>query len=174
MCVFSLCITLCVFLLWRRCVHLLSMCESHYSLCDYFIFVFLQILCHDEGVVDNYLDSLLQASDGVSQPCSPLWVPSPSDSGISDDTPSDHLNSPPPPASPLFDTVFLPRHPHLLPQHLQQQDASVTNTEPDISIDLGETALFKQLLTIKKTLCYLKLELKNKTARSKATFHDFV
>ncbi len=141
----------CVFMLWRKCVHLSLLFESHYSLFDYFLFVFLQILCHDEGVVDNFLDSLLQASDGVSQPCSPLWVSSPSDSGISDDTPSDHLDSPPPPpTSPLFDTVFLPQHPHLLPPHLQQQDAPVTNTEPDISIDLGENALFKPLLTIKK------------------------
>lgn len=114
--------------------------------CDYFLFVFLQILCHGEGVADNFLDSLLQASDGVSQPCSPLWVPSPSDSGISDDTPSDHPDSPPPSTSPLFNSIYLPQHPHLLPQHLQQQDAPVANTEPDISIDLGEISLFKQLL----------------------------
>ncbi len=147
-------------MLWRKCVHLSLLFESHYSLFDYFLFVFLQILCPDEGVVDNFLDSLLQASDGVSQPCSPLWVSSPSDSGISDDTPSDHLDSPPlPPTSPLFDTVFLPQHPHLLPPHLQQQDAPVTNTEPDISIDLGENALFKPLLTI-KTLCYLNWKIK--------------
>ncbi|XP_016421989.1 cyclic AMP-responsive element-binding protein 3-like protein 3-A [Sinocyclocheilus rhinocerous] len=106
------------------------------------------ILCHGEGVVDNFLDSLLQASDGVSQPCSPLWVLSPSDSGISDDPHSDHLDSPPPPASPLFDTVFLPQHPHLLPQHLQQQDAPVTNTEPDTSIDQDwEACLFSEGLT---------------------------
>uniref|UniRef100_A0A673KDD1 cAMP responsive element binding protein 3-like 3b n=1 Tax=Sinocyclocheilus rhinocerous TaxID=307959 RepID=A0A673KDD1_9TELE len=87
--------------------------ESHYSLCDYFLFVFLQILCHGEGVVDNFLDSLLQASDGVSQPCSPLWVLSPSDSGISDDPHSDHLDSPPPPASPLFDTQLWSHVPSL-------------------------------------------------------------
>ncbi|XP_016396205.1 cyclic AMP-responsive element-binding protein 3-like protein 3-A isoform X3 [Sinocyclocheilus rhinocerous] len=108
------------------------------------------ILCHgEEGVVDNFLDSLLQGSDGVSQPCSPLWVPSPSDSGISDDTPSDHLDSPPPSASPLFNSIFLPQHPHLLPQHLQQQDAPVANTEPDISIDLEdwEACLFSDGLT---------------------------
>uniref|UniRef100_A0A9J8A890 cAMP responsive element binding protein 3-like 3b n=1 Tax=Cyprinus carpio carpio TaxID=630221 RepID=A0A9J8A890_CYPCA len=107
------------------------------------------ILCHGEGVVDNFLDSLLQASDGVSHSCSPLWVPSPSDSGISDDTPSDHLESPPLPTSPLFDTVFLPQHPHLLPQHLQQRDALVLNTEPDISIDLAdwEACLFSEGLT---------------------------
>ncbi|KAK2900444.1 hypothetical protein QQF64_015641 [Cirrhinus molitorella] len=104
------------------------------------------ILCHGEGVVDNFLDSLLQASDGVSQPCSPLWVPSPSDSGISDDTPSDHMDSPPPSASPLFDSIFLPQHPHLLPQ---QRDAPVINTEPDISIDLAdwEACLFSNGLT---------------------------
>ncbi|XP_052403432.1 cyclic AMP-responsive element-binding protein 3-like protein 3-A isoform X2 [Carassius gibelio] len=106
------------------------------------------ILCHGEGVVDNFLDSLLQASDGVPQSCSPPWVPSPSDSGISDDTPSDHLDSPPPPTSPLFDTVFLPQHPHLLPQHLHQRDTPVTNTEPDISIDLDwEACLFSEGLT---------------------------
>ncbi|XP_026107344.1 cyclic AMP-responsive element-binding protein 3-like protein 3-A isoform X2 [Carassius auratus] len=106
------------------------------------------ILCHGEGVVDNFLDSLLQASDGVPQSCSPPWVPSPSDSGISDDTPSDHLDSPPAPTSPLFDTVFLPQHPHLLPQHLHQRDTPVTNTEPDISIDLDwEACLFSEGLT---------------------------
>ncbi|XP_043089456.1 cyclic AMP-responsive element-binding protein 3-like protein 3-A isoform X2 [Puntigrus tetrazona] len=101
-----------------------------------------RILCHGEGAVDNFLDSLLQASDGVSQPCSPLWVPSPSDSGISDDTPSDHLDSPP------FDTVFLPQLPHLLPQHLQQKNAPAACTEPDISIDLDwEACLFSEGLT---------------------------
>ncbi|XP_073705093.1 cyclic AMP-responsive element-binding protein 3-like protein 3-A isoform X2 [Garra rufa] len=106
------------------------------------------ILCHGEGVVDNFLDSLLQASDGVSQPRSPLWVPSPSDSGISDDTPSDHLDSPPPPASPLFNSIFLPQYPHLLPQHPQQRDMPVANTEPDISIDLDwEACLFSDALT---------------------------
>ncbi|XP_042609912.1 cyclic AMP-responsive element-binding protein 3-like protein 3-A [Cyprinus carpio] len=66
------------------------------------------ILCHGEGVVDNFLDSLLQASDDVSQPCSPLWVPSPSDSGISDDTPSDHPDSPPPVHQPAFQLHLSP------------------------------------------------------------------
>ncbi|XP_056127618.1 cyclic AMP-responsive element-binding protein 3-like protein 3-B isoform X2 [Rhinichthys klamathensis goyatoka] len=95
--------------------------------------------CHAEGVVDSFLDSLL------SEPCSPLWVPSPCDSGISDDTPSDHLDSPPPPpTSPLFDSIFLPQHPHLLPQPA----AHGTNTEPDISIDLDwESCLFTDGLT---------------------------
>ncbi|XP_039531675.1 cyclic AMP-responsive element-binding protein 3-like protein 3-A isoform X2 [Pimephales promelas] len=95
--------------------------------------------CHGEGGVDDFLDSLL------SEPCSPLWVPSPCDSGISDDTPSDHLDSPPPPpTSPLFDSIFLPPHPHLLPQ----PSAHGTNTEPDISIDLDwESSLFTDGLT---------------------------
>ncbi|XP_077078287.1 cyclic AMP-responsive element-binding protein 3-like protein 3-A isoform X2 [Siphateles boraxobius] len=95
--------------------------------------------CHDEGVVDSFLDSLM------SEPCSPLWVSSPCDSGISDDTPSDHLDSPPPPpTSPLFDPIFLPQHPHLLPQPA----AHATNTEPDISIDLDwEACLFTDGLT---------------------------
>ncbi|XP_051769086.1 cyclic AMP-responsive element-binding protein 3-like protein 3-B isoform X1 [Ctenopharyngodon idella] len=107
------------------------------------------ILSHSEGVVDNFLDSLLQPSDSImSKPCSPLWVPSPCDSGISDD-PSDHLDSSPPPTSPLFDSIFLPQHPHLLPQRLQQQAAHATNVEPDISIDLAdwEACLFSDGLT---------------------------
>ncbi len=145
---FSLCITaVYVCFCYNAGVCIYHCCLNHISLFDYFLFVFLQILCHDEGVVDNFLDSLLQASDGVSQPCSPLWVPSPSDSGISDDTPSDHLDSPPlplPPTSPLFDTVFLPQ---LLIFFLSIfSSRTVTNTEPDISIDLGENALFKPLL----------------------------
>lgn len=99
-----------------------------YSLC--FVSASLQSQSQGEGVVDSFLDSLL------SEPCSPLWVPSPCDSGISDDTPSDHLDSPPPPpTSPLFDSILLPQHPHLLPQ----PTARAANTEPDISIDLGES-----------------------------------
>ncbi|XP_065118058.1 cyclic AMP-responsive element-binding protein 3-like protein 3-A [Paramisgurnus dabryanus] len=95
------------------------------------------ILSHDEGVVDNFLDSLLQASDGVLNPCSPLWVSSPCDSGISDDTPSDHLDSPLPP-----DSIVLPHqpylHPHHLHQHGEEQRTPGTNHKSDISIDLAD------------------------------------
>lgn len=105
-------------------------------------------LSHGEGAVDNFLDSLLQASDGVSNPCSPPWVPSPCDSGISDDTPSDHLDSPPPPVP-----VILPHPAYLHPHHPQQQrdepSGPAGNTEPDFSIDLGdwEACLFTAGMT---------------------------
>lgn len=86
------------------------------------------IACH-EGVMDDFLDSLLD----MSKPCSPC------DSGISDDSPSECLDSPPPSASSAFSSVFL----H---QPLPQQD---TNTEPDFSIDLAdwEACLFSDSLT---------------------------
>ncbi|XP_051557744.1 cyclic AMP-responsive element-binding protein 3-like protein 3-B [Myxocyprinus asiaticus] len=109
--------------------------------------------CHGEGVVENFLDSLLRTSVCVSNPCSPLWVPSPCDSGISDDTPSDHQDSPQPPDSPLFDSIFLPHYPHLhpqaLPQQMGEQGAPAANTKPDFSIDMAEweACLFSDGLT---------------------------
>ncbi|XP_062375069.1 cyclic AMP-responsive element-binding protein 3-like protein 3-A [Sardina pilchardus] len=113
------------------------------------------------GGVEDFLDSLLdECVSGPSSSSSPLWAPSPSDSGISDDPQSDQLDSPPPPlppASPCFDQLYFPptlalphppHHPHQnhhLPplQHPQQQLQSLVTgmlldaTEPDISIDLG-------------------------------------
>ncbi|KAI7809306.1 cyclic AMP-responsive element-binding protein 3-like protein 3-B [Triplophysa rosa] len=103
-------------------------------------------LSHGEGAVGNFLDSLLHASDGVSNPCSPLWVPSPCDSGISDDTPSDHLDSPLPP-----NHVILPHQAYLHPPHQQREEPSAPagNMETDFSIDLGdwEACLFPAGLT---------------------------
>ncbi|XP_056133748.1 cyclic AMP-responsive element-binding protein 3-like protein 3-B [Lampris incognitus] len=46
----------------------------------------------------DFLNALLRGSDSVSG--SPLWSPSPSDSGISEDPPSDQLDSPQRPESP--------------------------------------------------------------------------
>ncbi|XP_015251517.1 PREDICTED: cyclic AMP-responsive element-binding protein 3-like protein 3-A [Cyprinodon variegatus] len=47
---------------------------------------------------DDFLNALLSGSDSVS--ASPLWSPSPSDSGISEDPPSDQMDSPQRPESP--------------------------------------------------------------------------
>lgn len=51
-----------------------------------------------EQAEDDFLNALLSGSDSVS--ASPLWSPSPSDSGISDDPPSDQMDSPERPESP--------------------------------------------------------------------------
>uniref|UniRef100_A0A8C9YUM1 cAMP responsive element binding protein 3-like 3a n=1 Tax=Sander lucioperca TaxID=283035 RepID=A0A8C9YUM1_SANLU len=47
-----------------------------------------------EQADDDFLNALLSGSDSVSG--SPLWSPSPSDSGISEDPPSDQMDSPQP------------------------------------------------------------------------------
>uniref|UniRef100_A0A1A8EYK1 cAMP responsive element binding protein 3-like 3 n=2 Tax=Nothobranchius korthausae TaxID=1143690 RepID=A0A1A8EYK1_9TELE len=59
-----------------------------------------------EQAGDEFLNALLSGGDSVS--ASPLWSPSPSDSGISDGTPSDQMDSPQrpesPPDTPCFST----------------------------------------------------------------------
>ncbi|XP_036410846.1 cyclic AMP-responsive element-binding protein 3-like protein 3-A [Megalops cyprinoides] len=77
---------------------------------------------------EDFLDTLLSGSDSVSVSGSPLWAPSPSDSGISEDPHSDQMDSPPPPDSPPFEPRYL--HPSQRPM------ASPDTAEPDISIDL--------------------------------------
>ncbi|KAK7137043.1 hypothetical protein R3I93_017191 [Phoxinus phoxinus] len=47
---------------------------------------------------EDFLNALIGGCDSVSE--SPVWSPSPSDSGISEDPHSDHIDSPPPTASP--------------------------------------------------------------------------
>lgn len=47
---------------------------------------------------EDFFNALLGGYDSVSG--SPVWSPSPSDSGISEDPHSDHIDSPPPTASP--------------------------------------------------------------------------
>ncbi|XP_023144859.1 cyclic AMP-responsive element-binding protein 3-like protein 3-A isoform X1 [Amphiprion ocellaris] len=60
-----------------------------------------QILQVDEQGDDYFLNALLSGSESVS--ASPLWSPSPSDSGISEDPPSDQMDSPGRPESPPGD-----------------------------------------------------------------------
>ncbi|KAJ8274088.1 hypothetical protein COCON_G00087130 [Conger conger] len=88
---------------------------------------------------DDFLDSLLSSSDPASAPHSPLWSPSPSDSGISEDPPSDQLDSPRPPDSPPAQPRGFPPHPH---PSCRGRDRE----EPDVSIDLEgwETGFFME------------------------------
>ncbi|XP_039983830.1 cyclic AMP-responsive element-binding protein 3-like protein 3-A isoform X2 [Xiphias gladius] len=59
---------------------------------------------------DDFLNALLSGSDSVSG--SPLWSPSPSDSGISEDPPSDQMDSPQRPESPPGDAQYFSKRPH--------------------------------------------------------------
>lgn len=59
---------------------------------------------------EEFLNALLGGYDSVSG--SPVWSPSPSDSGISEDPHSDHIDSPPPTASP-------PLEPHIVVSQAQ-------------------------------------------------------
>lgn len=59
---------------------------------------------------EDFLNTLLSVSDSVSG--SPLWSPSPSDSGISEDPHSDQMDSPKRPESPPTEPHFLPPQPH--------------------------------------------------------------
>nr|XP_019936169.1 PREDICTED: cyclic AMP-responsive element-binding protein 3-like protein 3-A [Paralichthys olivaceus] len=58
---------------------------------------------------DDFLNALLSGNDSVSG--SPLWSPSPSDSGISEDPPSDQMDSPQRPESPHRKTLFFSKTP---------------------------------------------------------------
>lgn len=61
-----------------------------------------------EQAENDFLNALLTGSDRVSD--SPLWSPAPSDSGISEDPPSDQMDSPQRPESPPGDVeYFAPR-----------------------------------------------------------------
>ncbi|KAF4097703.1 cyclic AMP-responsive element-binding protein 3-like protein 3-A isoform X2 [Onychostoma macrolepis] len=59
---------------------------------------------------EEFFNALLGGYDSVSG--SPVWSPSPSDSGISEDPHSDHIDSPPPTASP-------PLEPHIVVSQAQ-------------------------------------------------------
>ncbi|KAJ8278856.1 hypothetical protein COCON_G00059220 [Conger conger] len=76
----------------------------------------------------NFLNALLSGSDSVSE--SPLWSPSPSDSGISEDPHSDQMDSPPPPDSP-------PLEPHCL-RALANTKSALGAAEPGCSANLAE------------------------------------
>uniref|UniRef100_A0AAY5KF94 BZIP domain-containing protein n=1 Tax=Esox lucius TaxID=8010 RepID=A0AAY5KF94_ESOLU len=58
---------------------------------------------------EDFLNALLSGSDSVSG--SPQWSPSPSDSGISEDPPSDQMDSPQHPDSPSAEPHFIPPQP---------------------------------------------------------------
>ncbi|XP_070688099.1 cyclic AMP-responsive element-binding protein 3-like protein 3-A [Pempheris klunzingeri] len=62
-----------------------------------------------EQADDNFLSVLLSGGDSVSG--SPLWSPSPSDSGISEDPPSDQMDSPQRSESPPGDAQFFGMRP---------------------------------------------------------------
>lgn len=146
--------------LWKQSLG--SLWESDLLLCICYVpvlcvHVFLQLLSHSDDGADHFLDSLLNACESVSGSSSPLWVPSPSDSGISDDPLSDHLDSPPPPANLLFDSFFISQHHHPLPvfpppQSQQQQYSgwASSSSERDISIDVGKKPWFNKPFKVVK------------------------
>ncbi|KAJ4942992.1 hypothetical protein JOQ06_005504 [Pogonophryne albipinna] len=68
-----------------------------------------QMLQPAEQADDDFLNALLSGSDSVSG--SPVWSPSQSDSGISEDPPSDQMDSPQRPESPPGDTQFFASRP---------------------------------------------------------------
>ncbi|KAM9357569.1 cyclic AMP-responsive element-binding protein 3-like protein 3-A [Symphorus nematophorus] len=77
-----------------------------------------------EQADSDFLNALLTGSDSVSG--SPLWSPSPSDSGISEDPPSDQMDSPQRPESPPGDAQYFATGP--------QTKAAL---EANVSIDLN-------------------------------------
>ncbi|XP_056149501.1 cyclic AMP-responsive element-binding protein 3-like protein 3-A [Lampris incognitus] len=90
------------------------------------------------GGADDFLDNLLGGSDSSSVPASPLWSPSASDSGLSEDPLSDHPVSPHPPPSSPFPAFHCRSHPQTYPTagHAAGEPA-LSDMAPDISIDLG-------------------------------------
>ncbi|XP_034738286.1 cyclic AMP-responsive element-binding protein 3-like protein 3-A isoform X2 [Etheostoma cragini] len=74
-----------------------------------------------EQADSDFLNALLSGSDSVSG--SPLWSPSPSDSGISEDPPSDQMDSPRRPESPHGDSQFFSKR----PQTKADLEANVSN-----------------------------------------------
>ncbi|KAG7239025.1 hypothetical protein INR49_030290 [Caranx melampygus] len=83
-----------------------------------------QMLPPPEQADDDFLYALLSGSDSVSG--SPVWSPSPSDSGISEDPTSDHMDSPQRSESPPGDTEYISKRP--------QTKAAL---EANVSIDLN-------------------------------------
>uniref|UniRef100_A0A667X2T7 cAMP responsive element binding protein 3-like 3a n=1 Tax=Myripristis murdjan TaxID=586833 RepID=A0A667X2T7_9TELE len=77
-----------------------------------------------EQADNDFLNALLSAGDSVSG--SPLWSPSPSDSGISEDPPSDQMDSPQRPESPPEEA-----------QYFSPQPQTKAALESNFSIDLN-------------------------------------
>ncbi|KAJ8374537.1 hypothetical protein SKAU_G00051170 [Synaphobranchus kaupii] len=95
-----------------------------------------------DGTTD-FLNALLSGSDSVTG--SPLWSPSHSDSGISEDPHSDQMDSPPPPDSP-------PLEPHCL-SALPNTKSALNTVEPNFSINLdGWPSSFFPGRTVEKQL----------------------
>lgn len=87
-----------------------------------------QMLQPAEQADDDFLNALLSGSDSVSG--SPVWSPSQSDSGISEDPPSDQMDSPQRPESPPGDTPFFASRPQ-----------AKADLEASFSIDLSESQI---------------------------------
>ncbi|XP_041647915.1 cyclic AMP-responsive element-binding protein 3-like protein 3-A [Cheilinus undulatus] len=77
-----------------------------------------------EQTDDDFLNALLSGSESVSD--SPLWSPSPSDSGISEDPPSDHMDSPQRPESPPEEV-----------QYFSMRPQTKADLQADVSVDLN-------------------------------------
>lgn len=77
-----------------------------------------------EQTDDDFLNALLSGSESVSD--SPLWSPSPSDSGISEDPPSDHMDSPQRPESPPEEV-----------QYFSMRPQTKADLHADVSVDLN-------------------------------------
>lgn len=84
---------------------------------------------------ENFLSALLSGSDSGSG--SPLWSPSPSDSGISEDPPSDQMDSPQRPESPLGDTQYF----GMRPQTKAALEANVSTELSESQISTRKTKL---------------------------------
>ncbi|XP_049888645.1 cyclic AMP-responsive element-binding protein 3-like protein 3-B isoform X1 [Epinephelus moara] len=83
---------------------------------------------------DDFLDALLGGSDSSSVPASPLWSPCTTDSGINEDTPSDHRDSLHPP----FCTAFPAFNTQPFPQPLPPENQAPPNEKTsDVFIELG-------------------------------------
>ncbi|XP_023653984.1 cyclic AMP-responsive element-binding protein 3-like protein 3-A isoform X1 [Paramormyrops kingsleyae] len=92
----------------------------------------------DCGSSDTFMDTLLSRNDSLSASGSPLWSPSPSDSGISEDPPSDHMDSPPPPESPPLETQCF-HSPPVRTVALEHMDGDVS-----INLDGWEAGFFPE------------------------------
>lgn len=87
----------------------------------------------------DFLNALLGGSNSVS--ASPLWSPSPSDSGISEDPPSDQMDSPQPPESPPEDTQCFGTKPQI--NDGLEANVSIDLNGWDFSNPMGKTRMMQ-------------------------------
>lgn len=98
--------------------------------------VLAQQMLHPPEQADNdFLNALLSGSDSVSG--SPLWSPSPSDSGISEDPPSDQMDSPQRSESPHGDAHYFGTRSQT--KAALEANISIDLSKSHISRDSGET-----------------------------------